>query len=434
MAKKIFIAEQIPSLNKGEATILLGMLESFRTLGDVEVSLLSWHPEIDRARYSDRVKVIDGIKNLHLMRDFERSIIIRLFETIIVLPQYFSFMALYKLFGLNALKVMKKEIWKEYCESDVIIIGHDGRFTGLFGVIPFSQIYDLFLAKVLKKHIIIYAGSTETFENMLQRNIAKHISNKVNLLTLRDETSYINLKNIGINMTHTHLTADVAYLLPPASPERVRKIMLQEKIYENDGPLIGMTVTREICKLAFPDIKNVKLKYQKSIRLLSQVVDYLIDELNAMVIFIPHCIGPGKKLDDRVVANDICQLVKNKHSVKVITKEYTPEELKGLIGQFDLFIGERLHSVVAAVSMYIPSIAILYPSSRNEILKGVLDERWVCNIEKIDFDLLISKIIDIWSEKEEIKKDLIDKVDAVKGRALFNGDLLKNLLKRCKKR
>lgn len=425
---KIFIAEEIPSLNKGEAAILFGMIESFRTLGDVEVSLLSFHPEIDRPRYSNRVKIIDGIKDLHLKKDFDQSMIARLFESIVVIPQYFSFMILYKFFGLNALKIMKKEIWKEYCKSDLIIIGHDGVFSGLFGVIPFSQIYDLFLAKVLKKCITIYAGSAGTFENMLQRNIAKGISNNVDLVTLRDEVSYINLENIGANMTHIHLTADLAYLLPHAPPERVRKIMLQEKIDENDGPLIGMTVTREICQMAFSDSKSVEERYRKSIRLLSQVVDYLIGELNAMVIFIPHCIGPTKELDDRIVANDIYQLVKNKHSVKVITKECTPEELKGLFGQFDLFIGERLHSVVGAVSMYVPSIAILYPSPRNEIIAGVLDEKYMCNIETIDFDLLISKIVDILSEKEKIKKDLVDKVEAVKKRVLLNGELLKNLL------
>jgi colanic acid/amylovoran biosynthesis protein len=426
---KIFIAEEIPGRNKGEAAILFGMLESFRTLGGVEVSLLSWHPEIDRPRYSDRVNVINGIKDLHLKKDFDQSMVVRLFESIVVLPQYISFIILYKFFGVNALKIMKGEIWEEYSKSDLIVIGHDGRFTGLFGVIPFSQVYDLFLAKILKKHIIIYAGSTETFENMLQRNIAKYISNKVNLVTLRDETSYKNLENIGINMTHTHLTADVAYLLPHASPERVRKIMLQEKIDENDGPLIGMTVTREICQMAFSDSKNMEERYQKSIRLLSQVVDYLIGELNVMVIFIPHCIGPTKKLDDRIVANDVYQLVKNKNKIRIVTKEYTAEELKGLIGQFDLFIGERLHSVVGSVSMGVPSIAILYPSSRNDILKGVLDEKWICNIEKIDFDLLISMIDDIWSKKEEIRNDLIDEVDAVKGRALLNGALLKNLLR-----
>ena len=137
---RIFIAEEIPSFNKGEAAILFGMLETFNTLEGVEVSLLSFHPEIDRPRYGDRVNIIDGIKDLHLKKDFDKSMIVRLFESIVVLLQYISFIILYKIFGVNALKIMKKEIWKEYCESDLIIIGHDSVFSGLFGVVPFTTL------------------------------------------------------------------------------------------------------------------------------------------------------------------------------------------------------------------------------------------------------------------------------------------------------
>jgi polysaccharide pyruvyl transferase WcaK-like protein len=426
---KIFIAEEIPSFNKGEAAILFGMLESFRSLGDVEVSLLSFHPEIDRPRYEDRVNVIDGIKDLHLKKDFDKSMIVRLFETMIVLPQYLFFMALYKIFGLNALKIMKKEIWKEYGESDLIIIGHDGTFSGLFGVLPFLHLYSLFVAKLLRKTIIIYAGSVEVFKYKLLLIIAKFILNRVDLVTLRDERSYEYVQDIGIDMTHVHLTTDLAYISPLAPLKRVKEIMSQEHIDESDEPVIGITVTREICRLAFSDIENTEKRYQKSIKLFSQVVDYLTNTLNATVIFIPHCIGPSEELDDRIVASDIYQLVENKNGVKVIAKECTPSELKGLIGQSDLFIGERLHSVVGSVLMHVPSIAILYPSPRNKILSGVLDERWLCDIKIVNFNTLTSKIDEIWSEREKIQKDLASKVDAVKKRALLNGELLKDILR-----
>lgn len=434
---KIFIAEEIPSLNKGEAAILFGMLESFRSIeDDAEVSLLSFHPEIDKPRYSDRVKVIDGIRDLHLINGFDRSIIVRLLGSMLVIPQYLSFIMLYKMVGSNALKIMKKEIWKEYCELDLMIIAHDSVFAGLFGQVPFLQLYNLLLAKILKIPIVFYAGSIggrKPFKSILQRSMAKFILNGIDLITLRDETSYKYLKTLGCNTNHAHVTADVAYLMHAAPFDRVKEIMSQESIDKNNGPIIGITVTREMCHLTFSDIEDLEEKYQKSIMLLSQVIDYSVDTLNAKVIFIPHCIGPGKGLDDRIVANDICQLVKNTHRVKVISKEYTPEELKGLVGQFDLFIGERLHSVVGSISMGVPSLALLYPSPRNGIIKGVVDKKWIYNIEAIDFNLLISAMNEIWSEKEEIKKDLINKVEVVRGRALLNGELLKNILKRYKR-
>lgn len=63
---KIFIAENVPSLNKGEMTILEGMLESFKTLGKVEVTMLSDLPQIDQPRYGTKVKIIDAKKTLLL--------------------------------------------------------------------------------------------------------------------------------------------------------------------------------------------------------------------------------------------------------------------------------------------------------------------------------------------------------------------------------
>ena len=57
----IFIAENVPSLNKGEMTIMEGMLESFRIVGDVGVTMLSDHPEIDTPRYGTRIKIIKRI-------------------------------------------------------------------------------------------------------------------------------------------------------------------------------------------------------------------------------------------------------------------------------------------------------------------------------------------------------------------------------------
>jgi len=203
--------------------------------------------------------------------------------------------------------------------------------------------------------------------------------------------------------------------------------MVKEKIKSN-RPLIGMTMTREISCRAFPNLRNPKERYDECIKLMAQVVDYLIDTLNATIVFLPHCIGPGEELDDRIVAKDIYQAVRNKHKVKVITNEYTAEELKGLIGQFDLFIGERLHSVISAISMLVPSIAILYPSHRDEILREVLDNKWICSIENLDIGTLKSKLYEIWSGKEEIRKKLINKMKSVKERALLNGKLIKDLL------
>jgi len=53
------------------------------------------------------------------------------------------------------------------------------------------------------------------------------------------------------------------------------------------------------------------------------------------------------------------------NDIQMIKGEYSSEELKGIISCFDLFIGARMHSVIAALSMSVPALAIAYiPKSR----------------------------------------------------------------------
>ena len=157
---KIFIAENVPSLNKGEMTILEGMLESFKILGKVEVTMLSDLPKIDEIRYGKKVKIIDLKRSLHLKG--ELTGIYQKFASAYSIVQHLLFLILYKTFGLEALKFMKSEIWREYVESDVIIIGHNGTFGlggGLGIPLYFHPFYMPLFAKLVKKPVVIYGGS-----------------------------------------------------------------------------------------------------------------------------------------------------------------------------------------------------------------------------------------------------------------------------------
>ena len=429
---KIFIAENIPSLNKGEMTILEGMIESFKLMGRVEVSMLSLRPEIDKLRYGKKVKIIDLKKLLRLRGDLTG--LYRIFASIYSMLQHLLFVILYKIFGSKALKLLRSDIWKEYVESNVIMMGHDGVFGPGYstGVPLYSHsFYIPLFAKLLRKTVVMYGGSIPQFKRFRRslRCISKVVLNKMDLITLREDVSYQNLREMGVKNDRVFVIPDLAFLLPPVSSELAKEIMMREGIEETNRPLIGMTITRKRASKAFTDLSNPMSSYHKHIKMLAQVIDNLTSRLDATVIFIPHCIGFVKELDDRIVAADIFQLCKNKNRVKVITNEYGAEELKGLIGQFDLFIGERIHSVINAISMCVPSIAMSYSTDqRLGIIKMVGQENAICYVEGLDANTLISKIDEIWSEREKIKSELKSKIEIIKERAMLNGKLLKELL------
>ena len=63
---EILIAEWIPSLNKGELVILIGMIRTFDLLDDYELAAFSFAPHLDSERYPKKVRIVDVGRDLHL--------------------------------------------------------------------------------------------------------------------------------------------------------------------------------------------------------------------------------------------------------------------------------------------------------------------------------------------------------------------------------
>ena len=55
-------------------------------------------------------------------------------------------------------------------------------------------------------------------------------------------------------------------------------------------------------------------------------------------------------------------------------------------------------------------------------------EKYVLNIEELNYETLISKINDAWRNRKEIEKELEMKMPMVKEKAMLNGKLVKELI------
>ena len=431
---KILIAEWVPSLNKGELAILKGMLKTFKALGKVEVSIFSFCPYIDKKRYPKNVKIIDIGSDLCIgygdsLIEASRLVEAKAFFFSAVQHLFFALAA--KILGKNVLRFMNKSVWKEYYRSDVIIICHDGvSCVGGF-VLFLSPLYITLLAKFLRKPIVIYANGTHSFGRKIWKILATFVLNSVDLITVRDEESFSYLKKFVWNKARIHLTGDPAILLPSVDSRKVREIMLREGVNEDGGLLVGVAISHEVLSSAFRGYMNTDGAYRKAVREIAKVLDRLVESFQASIVFVPHCIEPYHRRDDRIIAREIHNAMKNKHKVHIITNEYSPEELKGLIGQFDIFISSRIHSVINALSMGVPTCCITRSSDKRAcglIGKMLMQERWIYNVENLNANNIFTHIATLISNSNKIRSELPSIIRSAKKRAMLNGKLLKALL------
>ena len=85
--------------------------------------------------------------------------------------------------------------------------------------------------------------------------------------------------------------------------------------------------------------------------------------------------GPKPSQDDRNVLRHLAALLGN--GAVMLEGEHEPEVLKGIIGRCELFVGARMHAVMAALSAGVPVMALSYSHKAAGIMTEFGMERWV---------------------------------------------------------
>lgn len=261
---------------------------------------------------------------------------------------------------------------------------------------------------------MLYAQSFGPFNPKYARPLIKRILNKVDVITTREGISKRYLNNIGVTAP-VFETADAAFLLSPIHREEALTLIEHETGIFKDELMVGITAI----PWNFPGEKDAKKKFENYLEALAGAVDYIIEKLNAHVIFFPHVTLPPLN-DDRLAAKEVFNKIKNKSKVTILTDDYPPEQLKGMYGCMSLFIGTRYHSCIFALSMNVPTIPIGYSHKAPGITKMLGLEDYLVDINTITTHELISKVNKIGIERDEFKKKLEEKIRVMQAKSMDN--------------
>lgn len=264
----------------------------------------------------------------------------------------------------------------------------------------------IYLAGLLGLKVMLYANGIGPVSRSLNRYFTSKVINRVDIITLREEASGLELKSLGVKKPEIHVTADPALGLEPASSEEVESILHKEEI-STDTPLIGFSIRKWS-------------GYEVYSRIIAQGADYMEETYNAKSVFIPLHFP-----SDLVVAEDIAS--KMKHAPFILRNIYETDKILGIMKRMDLVLGMRLHALIYSVSLSVPVIGLIYDPKVQGFLEYV-NQPWAGNVGDLNLDNLKKLIDEVWSNRAEISQQLEGYNRFLKQKAFENAEIALKLL------
>lgn len=243
------------------------------------------------------------------------------------------------------------------------------------------------LAKKCSVPIMIYANGIGPVLKEPNRKRTKEVLEFAEKITLREDGSYDELLSLGVNMEKVSVTADPAFSLEPASEESAEEIFRSEGIGD-DKKCIGICL-RE-WKGAATDFKEVCAAALKEI----------CTDNGLFPVFIPL-----KSPDDLTISKEIGE--KMGIPFKVIERNLSPREHLAIVKKMDIMLCMRLHALIYAAKMAVPTVNISYDPKVLNIAKYLGIERNI-DVSLVTKEALKGEFLQLLENYENVKSELLN--------------------------
>jgi polysaccharide pyruvyl transferase CsaB len=363
---KIGISGSYGGLNLGDEAILHSIIENLKGSLPVKIRVFSRNPE-------------DTLKR----HDVEKAIDVR---------------------GLSM-----EEIRPEIRDLDLFILGGGGI---LYNSQVQNYLREVIIAIEYHIPVMVYAIGADPIKDSGFAEMIREAFNKVDILTVRDRNSKKVLENTGITR-EIIVTADPALLL---KPEKLPAEMNKTEITGNRKKLVGFSV-REPGKAA------PGLDQQEYHSLLANAADFIIDRLEADILFIPM----ETRERDQQHSHAVISLMQKPQQASVLKGEYTSGQLLSMMDNFSFAVGMRLHFLIFAFLRGIPLVGLPY-SPKVEIFLEELDLT-IPPIKQVNAGRLIAYIDRFWDNQKEIRQQIKNKLPELQEKAARTNSLLVEFIK-----
>ena len=262
-------------------------------------------------------------------------------------------------------------------------------------------------AKWCGKKVMLYANGIGPVKKAINRARVREVANRADLITLREESSLRELCDMGMTNRHAFVTADPVFTMEAASPQTAMQILQRNGVPEG----------KRLCV----SVRGVKGN-DGFLDALAAICDGAVKQMGLSVVFIPM------QLPHDVVASRIVQQRMQQPSY-LIEEPLRPEETMGLIGQMDLVMSMRLHTLIFSARQHVPFVGISADPKIDYYLRD-LDMPSVGSMQHCDPDHALREMKHLLSHRQEKAEQLVEQAKKLEKKAHENETYLKELFGR----
>ncbi|MCD8128568.1 MAG: polysaccharide pyruvyl transferase CsaB [Oscillospiraceae bacterium] len=252
-----------------------------------------------------------------------------------------------------------------------------------------SLLYYLMVIRIAQRRhrrvVLLANGIGPVKKPANRRRVAAAVQN-ARYVTLRDPESLQEIAAMGVHRTDVAVSADPVFLMEPAETERAKKILTIFGI--GSDPFVAVSVR------PWKDSDGMEER-------LAEICDRIIEEHGRKVLFVTMQQGR-----DEQTAKEI--LTRMRNSAAVLEGVESARDIMAVIGQSDLILSMRLHSLIFAARMAVPAIGISYDPKLDAYLR-LLEQPSAGRAADIDIAGTMAAVADILQNHAEKVKNLEEK-------------------------
>ena len=253
-----------------------------------------------------------------------------------------------------------------------------------------SLLYYLWSIRAAKKcgcKVIMYACGIGPVEKDSNRKLAaKCINECVDEITVRDELSLEELKNLGVNKPNIELSADIALSLFPA----------EDNIVDNELSKFDIDPQGKYICFVLRSWKT----FTDKINVIRDTAENCYNSLGLTPVFL--LLNPK---NDAEATNVVITGISVPY--RIIDEELPTDILMGIIKRMKLMVSVRLHAIVFAASQEVPFVALSYDPKVKAFVHYLGND---CSINLEDINTILRLIVTHYSSRNKNIEAMCDQL------------------------